>query len=71
MWIARDKDGELYLFTFVKPVRIEEDNENYWIKDEYCGDLADCIRLDDKLFPDLKWEDEPVEVNLITLKKKR
>ena len=62
MWIARDKDGRLFLFTFVKPVR--KDEECCWVKDEHCCDLADSIRLDDNLFPQLTWYDEHMEVGL-------
>ena len=65
MWIARDKDGRLFLFTFVKPVR--RDEEGCWVKDEHCGDLADSIRLDDNLFPQLTWDDEPMEVGLFPI----
>ena len=62
MWIARDKDGKLFLFTFVKPLRKDEDG--CWVKDERCGDLADSIRLADNLFPHLTRADEPMEVGL-------
>ena len=65
MWIARDKDGKLNLFTFVKPVR--KDEECCWVKDEHCCDLADSIRLDDNLFPQLSWEDEPMKVGLFPI----
>ena len=65
MWITRDKDGKLYLFTFVKPVR--RDEEGCWVKDEHCCDLADSIRLDDNLFPQLTWDDEPMEVGLFPI----
>ena len=65
MWIARNKNGELYLFTFVKPVRCDEDG--CWIKDEYHGNLGGSIRLDDNLFPELTWNDEPVEVSLFPI----
>ena len=64
MWISRNKDGRLYLFTFVKPVRKDEDG--CWVKDEHCADLelVGSIRLDDNLFPQLTWYDEPMEVGL-------
>lgn len=58
MWVARDKDGwgGLHLWK-VKPTR-----GNYCWKTKYSGD--DSFQLDDALFPDLKWEDEPIEVDL-------
>ena len=67
MWIARNKDGRLFLFTFVKPVR--RDEEGCWVKDEHCSDLklGGSIRLDDNLFPQLTWEDEPMEVGLFPI----
>ena len=67
MWIARDKDGRLFLFTFVKPVR--KDEECSWVKDEHCSDLklVGSIRLDDNLFPQLTWDDEPMEVGLFPI----
>ena len=67
MWIARDKDGRLFLFTFVKPVR--KDEEGSWVKDEHCSELelAGSIRLDDNLFPQLTWDDEPMEVGLFPI----
>ena len=65
MWIARDKDGRLFLFTFVKPVR--KDEEGCWVKADCHSDLADSIRLDDNLFPQLTWDDEPMEVGLFPI----
>ena len=65
MWIARDKDRRLHLFTFVKPVRKDEDG--CWVKGEHCGELAGSIRLDDNLFPQLTWDDEPMEVGLFPI----
>ena len=65
MWIAKDKDRRLFLFTFVKPVRKDEDG--CWVKCEHCDDLACGIRLDDNLFPQLTWDDEPMEVGLFPI----
>ena len=61
MWVARDKDGELTLYSN-KPRRCEfigwnheswDSGNDYWIE------------LDSKLFPDLTWDDEPIEVELV------
>ena len=65
MWIARNKYGRLYLFTFVKPVRKDEDG--CWVKDDCSCKLAGSIRLDDNLFPQLTWEDEPMKVGLFPI----
>ena len=65
MWIARNKYGRLYLFTFVKPVRKDEDG--CWVKDDCSCKLAGSIRLDDNLFPQLTWDNEPMEVGLFPI----
>ena len=65
MWIVRNKkDGTLRLFK-MKPERIDE--EGCWVKCEHCDDLACGIRLDDNLFPQLTWNDEPMEVGLFPI----
>ena len=65
MWIVRNKkDGTLRLFK-MKPERIDE--EGCWVKCEHCDDLACGIRLDDNLFPQLTWVDEPMEVGLFPI----
>ena len=52
LWFARDFEGELLAF-YKKPER----KLRYWVSDRY-------IEIDDSLFPDLTWEDEPLEVVL-------
>ena len=39
------------------------------MKDEHCSnlELAGSIRLDDNLFPQLTWDDEPIEVGLFPI----
>lgn len=66
MYVARDKDGSLYLFN-ARPVKIDE-----------CGDWQpsetslDWIKLDPSRFPEVKWEDEePTEVELVIIKRKQ
>lgn len=50
LWVARDKDCELYLFT-KKPNKIKK----VWAT----GDCTtDCVRIDSDSFPDVQWEDE-------------
>lgn len=54
MWVARDKNGSLYLYEG-KPTKYL----NQWKAN---GDL---IQLNNFSFPDVKWEDEePLEVNI-------
>lgn len=55
MWIARDKNNELYLY-WNKPVRATEE----WLTNSV------SMGIDDSMFSNLKWEDEPVEVNIFT-----
>lgn len=78
MWVARDKYGSLHLFK-EKPDRCDKVGGNFpgdkitsitpcvWrIKNPY-GSFYDTwgfIEVDSSLFPNLKWEDEPIEVFL-------
>lgn len=60
MYVARDKDGDLLLFT-ERPVKAADGE--YWLPTKHC---FDWIRLDSELFPEVKWEDEePTEVELV------
>ena len=59
MWLARDKDGELYLFL-EKPSKREE----FWLMSRGTGTIT-VIQLPSELFPEVKWEDEePKEIVL-------
>ena len=53
-WVARDENGFLHLFE-VEPSRIMH---RWWDRDYH------STTLDNKDFPDLEWEDEPVYVKL-------
>ncbi len=54
-WVARNKKGTLTLFE-----QIPRRCENHW----WDRDYQSC-ELEPDYFPDLKWEDEPIEVELI------
>lgn len=56
IWIARDKEGALFLFT-KNPSRFE----NIWNNKSEDG-LSECTRIPEEWFPELKWEDEPIEL---------
>lgn len=58
MWVARDKDNKLVLYEF-EPTR----HYDKWY-DYDNGTMYGLIELDESLFPNLKWEDEPIEVGL-------
>ena len=55
-WVARDKDGGLYLYlSYRKPRKVTEQ----WHASDY-------IRLADEMFPEVKWsDDEPTKVKLV------
>ena len=55
LWVARDWGGILDAY-FNKPIR-----DTVW--KEWNSDKASLI-IDDSFFPELKWEDEPIEVEL-------
>lgn len=59
LWIARDKDGRVYLFSS-KPERIRT----------HFGDFySDKWEIDERLFPEVTWENSPIEVVLKLLEK--
>lgn len=66
-WVCRDKvcnkpfTSDLF-FVLEKPTRVLE-----WGKWSDCGDY---IELDSNLFPDLTWESDPQEVEIIIKRKK-
>lgn len=51
-WVARDKDGTLYLYFGKNPPKKEE-TENLW---DYNDDSF--IKIDGSLFPEVQWSDE-------------
>lgn len=57
LWIARDKSGELSLVN-EKPVLSV--SKKCW----FTSGNADCIFLDDKMFPEVTFENGPQEVEL-------
>lgn len=59
-WVARDKDGEIYLHRS-KPKRAI----NLWY-----NELPETVALPRTSFPSLAWESEPLEVT-ITIKPKK
>ena len=63
MYVARDKDGELYLFS-EKPSKREE----FWLMSSA---TTTVIQLPSELFPEVKWEDEePRELILRPIEEK-
>lgn len=61
-WVARDDDGQLLYLYDSMPTR----GINMW------NDHGSLLtHLDDNLFPDLTWESEPIEVEIIIKRKKK
>lgn len=59
MFVARDEGGDLYLFE-KKPHRSRSVGLDVWITDS----SEDYIHVDSSMFPQLTWEDEPLEVTM-------
>lgn len=57
-WIARDKNGKLNLFS-TEPFRSNSAFSDWYPRDEI------AFALDSHLFPNLLWESDPIEVELI------
>lgn len=72
MWIARDKNGELTLFSN-KPNRYtsigKEPINEYWDVVPV-NKFTSAMILNSNMFPNLTWEDEPIEVELVIKQKK-
>lgn len=59
-WVTRDLGNEIESNLFTeKPIRGEF---NWFVSN------GDIIRLNRNIFPELKWEDEPIEVELLIRK---
>lgn len=54
-WVARDKDGNLFAYND-KPTRC--DNQEEWFAEKFLSSMENSF------FPELKWEDEPLEFEL-------
>jgi hypothetical protein len=59
MYIARDKNNELYLFDDM-PGR---GSECWWSPSGLDGSY---LRLDKKLYPEVTWDSEPLQVEIST-----
>lgn len=65
-WVGRDQDGNLPLFVGSKPYKPE--GMDYWSVPH--GRSLEYLNLNPALFPDLTWESEPLEVELLIKRKK-
>lgn len=64
-WVARDSDGDLFIYE-TEPKRESGigDEPDFWMAPSF-------TELDNALFPDLTWESEPEQVELIIKRKKK
>ena len=57
MWLARDKDNDLYLFIGTEKPKKEGEQ---WLC--FCSEI---VKMDNNLFPEVQWNDEePTKVKL-------
>ena len=59
LWIARDKDGCLCLYS--KKPKLSEEIEGLWVCSQY-GDLVEVSVLPSEMFPEITFENSPKEV---------
>ena len=70
VYIARDKDGELNLFSH-KPHRCTDPgwNNEAWdspnMPEEGESEYINTLELDPELFPEITWDDEPKKFKLV------
>ncbi|MCM0084005.1 hypothetical protein L4X63_20700 [Geomonas sp. Red32] len=58
MYLARDKNGDLYLFDKIPT----KGNECWWAESGVDGTY---LKLDKKLYPQVTWESDPLPVDLM------
>ena len=66
MWIAREKDGHLFLILnkpFIECERYDFSEDDYWWSTGDSDD--DGYELPDNLFPEVTFENSPMEVDLV------
>ena len=64
MYVARDRDGDLYLYK-KQPVKY---SESWQLSSD---NPHDFYKIDSSLLPEVKWEDEePTEVELVKTEKR-
>lgn len=62
-WVCRNKEGDIFLYK-QEPNRIYDGEYSRWEEDVVCTQP-----LPRELFPDLTWDDDPIEVELIIKRK--
>jgi hypothetical protein len=59
MYLARDKDNDLYLFNALP----QRGNECWWAESGVDGTY---LKLDKGLYPEVTWDSAPLQVSLTT-----
>lgn len=62
LYIARDKDGRLFIYNFL-PIR-DNEFDQFTASGEDIDIYDDAIEIDPKLFPEVTWENSPRKVEL-------
>lgn len=66
-WVARNKNGLPSLFRLYRPERGYDYNGDFG---EWGTSIGYQMTIPNRLFPDLTWESEPLEVEIILKRKK-
>lgn len=69
LWIARDKDDDLYLYNY-KPCK-NEDSGRFTCGVQPYGKWSEEYELERDLFPELTFENSPQEVELKLINNKK
>jgi frataxin-like iron-binding protein CyaY len=64
VWIARDKNGELYLYKS-EPWRCKEDKNGHFD----CDADEMLLPMDEDMYPEITWENSPKEFELKAVEK--
>ena len=70
-WVCRDKKDNALNLHAEKPYRAQSGYDVCDESDWWESDCASLLPLDKSLFPDLTWESDPIEVELIIKRKKK
>lgn len=70
-WVCRDKKDNALNLHAEEPYRTQSGYQKGDEPDWWESDCASFLPLDNNLFPDLTWESEPLEVELIIKRKKK
>lgn len=61
-WVARDKNGNLFLYPYIKPYKLDDETEEGWVLNEACNFML-LTGLSFLTLDFIKWEDaEPWSV---------